>query len=287
MQAAPLSNTPTPKTPKRPHNPYTNIKTGDYYGALFSFDEAGAWNLTASTAGVQGGVTEASGALSSALGVGAWHRFRVDVNGSRAWVWVDGAPVAGAQGVDVTFAGASGFNAVGTVQFGHFTEFDNVALFSTATACSAAPPAAGMAVKAVPCASEAGPRAGARFVFEPLTPGECALGSPCNGARGAFALAADRSLCVAVQKAGGGEWPLALAPCARGDPAQVFRQQYSQLYDSKIVHVDSQRFVALPAPDVGAPAVVRASNASGTFVFVGDEGEIVSINEYSVCLGTC
>ena len=43
--------------------------------------------------------------------------------------------------------------------------------------------------------------------------------------------------------------------------------------------------MALPAPDVGSPAVVRAQNASGTFVFVGDEAEIVSINEYSVVSG--
>lgn len=266
----------------------TKCEYGDYYGALFSFDVAGHWNLTGSTAGVQRSPAQASGALGSPLGVGAWHRFRLDVNGTRASVWVDNMPVPGAQGLNVAFAGSSGFAALGTVQFGHFTEFDNVALYSTATACSAAWPEAGMAVKAVSCASEVGPRPGARFTFLPLNQSECTLGSPCNGVHGAFALVANASLslCIAVDKGGvGKEWPLVLQPCVTGEPTQVFRQQYAHLYDSKIVHVESGRFVALPAPDVGSPAVVRAQNASGTFVFVGDEAEIVSINEYSVVSG--
>lgn len=266
----------------------TKCEYGDYYGALFSFDVAGHWNLTGSTAGVQRSPAQASGALGSPLGVGAWHRFRLDVNGTRASVWVDNMPVPGAQGLNVAFAGSSGFAALGTVQFGHFTEFDNVALYSTATACSAAWPEAGMAVKAVSCASEVGPRPGARFTFMPLNQSECTLGSPCNGVHGAFALVANASLslCIAVDKGGvGKEWPLVLQPCVTGEPTQVFRQQYAHLYDSKIVHVESGRFVALPAPDVGSPAVVRAQNASGTFVFVGDEAEIVSINEYSVVSG--
>jgi hypothetical protein len=42
--------------------------------------------------------------------------------------------------------------------------------------------------------------------------------------------------------------------------------------------------------DIGSAAVAAKNTAglfTGAFVFVGDEAEIVSINDGSICLGTC
>jgi hypothetical protein len=230
--------------------------------------------------------------LAAAPGAGSWHRYRLDVNGSRASAWVDGAVVVA--GADVAFAGGSGFAAMGTVQFGHFTDYDNLALYSARVACSAtARPAAGDAVKAVSCSSEVGARAGAQFTFSPANASDCPLGSPCAAATGAFALASDASLCLAVggsapSAAADADAPLILAACVPHAPEQTFTQAYSMLYTGSIVHTASQRHIQLPSADIGTPAVVRTnSTGGGQFVFVGDEQEIVTINTFSVCLGTC
>jgi hypothetical protein len=231
-----------------------------------------------------------SGVLATAPGAGTWHRYRLDVNGSRASAWVDGAVVTA--GADCAFAGGSGFVAMGTVQFGHFTDYDNLELYSARVACSAtARPAAGDAIKAVSCASEVGVRPGGQFTFSPANASDCPLGSPCASATGAFALAADASLCLAVGTPSAptdADWPLVLAPCAPNAPEQTFTQAYSMLYSGSIVHTASKRFVELPFADIGTAAVVRTnSTGGGQFVFVGDEQEIVTVNTFSVCLGTC
>jgi hypothetical protein len=53
--------------------------------------------------------------VAAAPGAGSWHRYRLDVNGSRASAWVDGAVVAA--GADVAFAGGSGFAAIALTRF--------------------------------------------------------------------------------------------------------------------------------------------------------------------------
>lgn len=62
------------------------------------------------------------------------------------------------------------------------------------------------------------------------------------------------------------------------------------LYSSSIKHTASNRSVCLEAPDVGSLAMAHAKGTASTcesFVYVGDEQEIVSINAGSVCLGFC
>jgi len=62
------------------------------------------------------------------------------------------------------------------------------------------------------------------------------------------------------------------------------------LYTSSITHVASGRTVATNTVDIASPAVAALSTKGlfqGNFVFVGDEAELVSINDGSICLGTC
>jgi len=263
--------------------------TTNSVGLVLAVDATGAWNITGAMANVLKGPVLASGALSAPLGVGAWHTLRLDVNGSTVNLWVDGAAQIANLAAGAWIA-ASGHNGVGTVQFGHYSEFSQFSLFSTQVFCGADAPAAGAAIVAVSCASEVGPRAGGQLDFTPLDAGACPFGSPCAGANGTFALASDASLCLSTAGAAADDWPVVLAPCDATSPAQVFTQAYTMLYSSAIVHAASGRKVCLVAPDIGAPAMAHARGPAGTcesFVYVGDEREIVSVNAGSVCLGTC
>ena len=215
--------------------------TTNSVGIVWACDASGAWNVTNSMQSVQGGSALASGTIAGGFAAGVWHTVRLDVNGSALSVWVDG--VSQAAGAAVSWAGATGHTAIGTVQYAHFTEFDNVQLFSTQTACAAAPPAAGAPLTAVPCASEVGPRAGGQLSFAPVNASSCPYGSPCAGSAGAFALASNSGLCLAASGADGdATWPLVLAPCASpGDAAQTFTQAYTMLYQSSIKHTATGR----------------------------------------------
>lgn len=267
--------------------------TTNSQGLLVSLDEEGGWNITQSMATVQKGPAFASGTLSTPLGVDAWHTFRLDVNGTLASLWVDGSPVSGLTGLNVSqVTSLTGHNGVGTVQFGHYTEFTNFALYSTQLHCSTAPPSAGDAIKAVPCASEIGTRPGGQVVFNPSSQASCPYGSPCANANGTFALASNPSLCFAVkQGSASDDWPIALAQCDPTSKDQVFTQDYTMLYSTSIVHSASGRTVCLTSPDIGAGAYAHKQGGPagncGAFSYQGDEQEIVTINAYSVCLGTC
>jgi hypothetical protein len=268
--------------------------TTNSVGAILAVDASGSFNITASMSTVQSGPVLARGTLPAPLGVAQWHTLRLDANGTSPTVlnfWVDGAHAI--SNLALPSVGASGHTGVGTVQFGHYTEIDNVALFSTQVACSAAAPAAGAPIAAVSCASEVGPRPGGQLVFTPSadSPAPCTYGSPCAGATGTFSLASDTALCVAVTPGAAKEdWPLALAPCDATSPNQIFTQAYTMLYSSSILHTASNRRICLVAPDIGALAYAHENGPAsqcGSFVYVGDEQEIVSINSMSVCLGTC
>ena len=59
------------------------------------------------------------------------------------------------------------------------------------------------------------------------------------------------------------------------------------LYSSSIHHTLSNRYIGIPFADIGTSVLARTNKSGGEFVYVGDEQEIVSINVFSVCLGTC
>ena len=264
--------------------------TTDSGGIVFAVDVNGDYNITQSMSHVTSGPPKAFGQLNGPLGVDTWHRLRLDVNGSVANLWVDGHLAV--PNVDVSWAGLSGHSGVGTVQFGHYSELDNIELYSTHVTCSAAAPAAGAPIAAVSCESEVGRRPGGQVLFTPTTPASCPNGSPCAGAQGTFSLATDATLCFAVTPGGAhDDWPIALARCDATSPNQVFTQAYTMLYQSSIVHTASSRTVCLASPDIGALAYAHTNGGPATqcgdFVFEGSEQEIVSINSMSVCLGVC
>ena len=262
--------------------------TTDSQGVVVALDGSGSWNVTSGMSAVQRAPAHASGAVAGGFAVGTWHTVRLDVNGTLAHLWVDGAAVF--TGLDVSWATASGHNGIGAVQFGHYTEFDNVALYSTHTVCTTDAPRSGDAIVAVPCASEIGPRAGGQFVFTPSDVATCPHGSPCAGSSGAFALASDPTLCLAAAGDAASDWPVTLQPCDAGAPAQVFTQAYRMLYSSSIVHTASGRTVCFATQDIGSPAMAYKGGKGGfcgDFVHEGGESEIVSINAGSVCWGTC
>lgn len=262
--------------------------TTDSQGVVVALDANGRWNVTGGMSSVQKGSPHAAGSVAGGFAAGTWHTVRLDVNGTLANLWVDGAAVFAS--LDVSWATASGHAGIGTVGWAHFTEFDNVALYSTHTQCSAAAPRAGDAIVAVPCASEIGPRAGGQYAFTPTVASTCPFGSPCANSSGTFSPASDASLCMSAAGAAGDDWPVVLAPCDATSPAQIFLQDYTMLYSSSIVHLSSGRTICFPTQDIGSPAMAfkkKSGAFCGDFSFVGDEAEIVSINSGSVCWGTC
>ena len=233
-------------------------------GLIVALDAAGAWNVTGSMSTVQKGPALLSGALPAPFGVNVWRTLRLDVNGSTAALWVDGASAFHFDFTSALPTAATGHNGVGTVQFGHYSEFTNFALYSTQRTCSASAPASGAPIVAVSCASEVGPRPGGQFLFTPADPATCPYGSPCANSTGTFALASDPTLCITVAPGAEGEdWPLALAPCS---PAarreQSFTQAYTMLYQTNVVHADSGRTVCLEAVDIGAGAYAHKSGVA-------------------------
>ena len=233
-------------------------------GLIVALDAAGGWNITGSMSAVQKGPALLSGALPAPLGVNVWRTLRLDVNGSAAALWVDGVRAFTYDFSSSLPTAATGHSGVGTVQFGHYSEFTNFALYSTQRICSASAPASGAPIVAVSCASEVGPRPGGQFLFTPADPSTCPYGSPCANSTGTFSLASDPSLCITVAPGAEGEdWPLSLQPCSpAARSAQSFTQAYTMLYSTSIVHADSGRAVCLEAVDIGAGAYAHKSGVA-------------------------
>ena len=144
--------------------------------------------------------------------VNTWHTLRLTVNGSHAEGGFDGARVFG---VDVSKAGTplAGFAGFGTIAFGDFTQFDNVATRATAARCSAAG-AALSPVAVWPC-NAASP--GQQWAFSaPL---------PTSAPWAPLALASNPGLCltVAATRNKYGSYELIVDACASPVPsAQLF-----------------------------------------------------------------
>jgi len=233
-------------------------------GLIVALDAAGGWNITGSMAMVQKGPALLAGTLATPLGVNVWHTLRLDVNSSTAALWVDGGRSFSFDFSAALPTAVTGHNGVGTVQFGHYSEFTNFALYSTQRACSASAPASGAPIVAVSCASEVGQRPGGQFVFTPEDPASCPFGSPCANSTGTFSLASDPTLCITVAPGpSSADWPLSLAPCsASARREQSFTQAYVMLYSTSIVHADSGRQVCLESVDIGGAAFAHKSGVA-------------------------
>ncbi len=185
----------------------------------------GLWFTVTCGAGAQGwalwpsvkdvstaGAALATGTLAGGVPVATWHTLRLVVNGSAAQGFFD---AAGVFNVNVTSAGtpSAGFAGFGTMAFGDFTQFDNIAIRATSARCSAAG-AAKSPVSVYPCNSAA---PGQQWVFQ--TP------HPASSPWAAVTLASDASLCltVATTKNKYGSYNLIVDACASPPPpAQLF-----------------------------------------------------------------
>lgn len=99
-------------------------------------DDSGVWNVTYSIGAVgnAAGVV-ATGRLPAAPAPGTWHTFSMALaNATVAVATLDGAPVPGLSGLafNATAIPSTGWVALGTAAYGHYTMFDNVAVRPTA-----------------------------------------------------------------------------------------------------------------------------------------------------------
>jgi hypothetical protein len=176
----------------------------------------GAWALWASVKDVgRAAAALAAGALAAPGGVpvGSWHTLRLIANASRAEGRFDGARVFDAD-VSGAHAPAAGFVGFGTMDFGHLTQFDNIAIASTAARCSAAG-AAGARAAVWPC-NAASPAQ--RWLLAPAPP-------PPAAPWAAVRLASNASLCLTVARTKNkyGSYELIVDACASpAPPAQLF-----------------------------------------------------------------
>eukprot|EP01116_Phalansterium_solitarium_P024319 TRINITY_DN8883_c0_g1_i1.p1 TRINITY_DN8883_c0_g1~~TRINITY_DN8883_c0_g1_i1.p1 ORF type:complete len:826 (+),score=339.12 TRINITY_DN8883_c0_g1_i1:203-2680(+) len=252
--------------------------TDDSSGIIWAIDSDGNWNITTSIIAVdQPGLAIASGTTPVPIGAGVWHTYRFDVNGTKANGWIDGQ-YAFAQ-LDISKFDTSGHVAMGTIEYGQYTQFDNLVFYSTQTVCGGTPPVAGAPISIVQCSSEVGPKPGSSFDFIP---------SASDAKTGAFRLRANASLCVGMESASRGQpaW-LQLSVCNAADVNQQWTLNYQQLYQSSIVNTPSGRCLDVynQNPEIGAAADAWPCNGQ-QFVYDYDPGEIVSIPD-SICLGVC
>ena len=223
----------------------------------------------------------ASGALPAPLGVGVWHALRLDANGSQLSVWLDGAAVTPAGGLDVRALGASGHAMIGAGDFGQFPLFDDFSLASSATLCDqAAAPRVGAPLATVQCSSEVGVAPLSTFAFLPADlardpwTGQFALRATTAAAQGAggapLCMAAANASAAGRAAAAGADadapWPVVLAACDATDALQ----QWTWNFDAVCPQNKRTSNIFLRAAgrclDMGAGAQLSIPNegASGT-----------------------
>ena len=187
--------------------------TDNPVGQLFLMRSNGTWALYGRITDVNAqGKAVMEGSSPVPMAAGAWHTYRMDINGSALNVWVDGTPVI--TNYNTTTAGlpTSGHFLIGTGEYGEYTQFDNVQLYSTFRKCpGSAKPAAGSPVVMSNCIGEVG-----------LAPNTAwAWSAPQGGWNGSFSLVSDPTLCLtsADPDAAGTTW-LVLAACNPADARQ-------------------------------------------------------------------
>lgn len=247
-----------------------------------------SWALYSSVSAVAAGSAPlAHGATAAPVAPSVFYSLRLDVNGTTARAWLDGAPLTPADGVDILHTGlGSGHALVGTAAYGHRTELGRVALASAYSDCGsggAAALVAGAQISVIPCGSElGGPRAGSAWAFVTSAP-------PAARVNGSFALRAAPELCLSLDGGGRG----VLAHCAPS-PAQVFEVQFEG------VDPDGERQSSVRNPASGTCLSTPYDATSGTALVAApcngrneqqqfhdyESGEIT--NQWTAsCLGVC
>jgi galactosylceramidase len=188
--------------------------TDNSAGILLLFpSNSNQWALFGTIKDVNTSKPIATGLTPMKILAGAWHTYRVDINGSLLNVWVDGQVAAA--NANVSTMTRSGHFLIGCGDYGQYTQFDNVQLYSTFRDCAVATPAAGSPIVNSNCIAEVGPVPHTLWNFN---------NPPNNGSgvwNGTFSLRKFPTLCLASAPpdAAGTPW-LVLANCNAADPAQ-------------------------------------------------------------------
>jgi len=286
------------------HMQGTDDYTGNDYGTFFAVDSTdSSWAIYDSLedvgkfvrAKVRGTLrhrsnTQAVSFSPEVILPGVWHSYRIDINGTIEHgffvnVWVDDILVVD----NFSYAGmtTSGHGALGTIDFGHFTQFDNLQLYSAYSSChSKLVPGATVAI--VECSSEIGPSNSSQWAWTPESLG---------GWTGAFHIRSNSSLCIESIPVGDDAWPLQINLCDSSNPYQKWEWNFHGIspdYERKslIFNPGFNRCITIDSsvgPDIGSPMYASRcmeANDGQLFWFDHDEAEIG--NEWSsTCLGVC
>ena len=188
--------------------------TDNSAGILLLFPaNSNEWQLYGTIRDVNSSKPLATGATPVPILPGEWHTYRVDINGSILNVWVDGQVAA--SNANVSGMTTSGHFLIGCGEYGQYTQFDNVQLYSTFRDCAVATPAVGSPIVNSNCIAEVGPVPHTLWDFS---------NPPNNGVgvwNGTFSLRKFPTLCLASAPPDttGTAW-LVLATCNPADPAQ-------------------------------------------------------------------
>ena len=259
--------------------------TDNSQGLIWSLDTTGTWWVHTSINAV-GTASQAilTGKLSTPVAAGAWHTYRLDINKTGSVqqlnAWLDGASIIA--NADVSRYATTGHFAIGTRNYGEYSQYDNLQLYSTFTQCGQTPLAAGAPISVVNCESEVGPFAGTKFDF---TPADRAR----PFANGTFSVRSNPALCIAATAANA----MQLAACDRTSPSQQWTWTFDGISpdnerSSNIANPATRRCMRANNVDIGAAADTYACGNAGSMnlFYDFDAGEIASESS-SICLGVC
>jgi len=256
--------------------------TDDTLGILWGVDTSQQWGLWPSMDSVNTTSPLASGRSPVKIGVGEWHTYRIDVNGTVLTVWIDGVVAT-----KLTILSTTGHALIGTYQYAHYTQFDNFQLYTSYAKCGSGTPTAGAAVRVVDCNSEVGLRTNSEWSF---------TAKPNDHTPATISLRSNPNLCLrAVGQGASDPWWLQLAPCNSTD----LQQRWAWFFDG--IAPDSERasWIYLPASnrcldvyqqkaDLTSPMDAWPCNAGANQAFWYDynTGEIGN-EATATCLGVC
>ena len=193
--------------------------TDNSQGILLLFKDDSTWELYSQISAVNSSKPLATGATPVPVAAGAWHTYRVDINGTTLNVWVDGQ--VGASNANVTGMTTSGHFLIGTGEYGQYTQFDNIQLYSRFKDCATATPAVGSPVVMSNCIAEVGAVPHTLWNFNaPANNGNATWG-------GLMSLRRFPTLCLssAPPDAAGTNW-LVLATCDASDARQQWTWEF-------------------------------------------------------------
>jgi hypothetical protein len=258
--------------------------TDNSQGIVFAIDTTSKWGVWQGISQVDNAPVT-SGTSPVTVNAGEWHTYRIDINGTMLNVWIDGTPVIAAYNASA-FTG-SGHNLIGTKQYGEYTQYDNLQLYTTYTQCGSSPLVPGAPVSVVECSSEVGPVKGSQWVWTPSTP---------KGWTGTFSLYSNASLCLAaVPAASSDPWWLQLEVCDSGNQYQSWTWTFDGISPdnerkSQIENTGTGRCIDINGAisDVGLQMDTWPCNGGGNQNFFYDSGTGEIASEWSsTCLGVC